>query len=372
MSINAFGTDGFLRHQIERRLNYLEKDDQLIYAEGVDSLSIPELHQICQSRGIRVSGMSPARLRSELSQWLDLHLEKKIPPSLLILSRAFQISDRIVEGDQALQESAEALQATLSSLPDQMVNEAQLKVSEAEGVATYKQKLQVLQEQEELIADELEQEAKQAASNREKEQIELQAAQEVPIKSQADLELSHPDTSTSPGEISKSADLSIDELKTLGVALKTLTHDSAVEDVRLKLADLKEDRKEFKEDIEELSELVETTQPSLKSATKLGARVDMMIASLEKQLTKYDKEVGSTLNIVRPDKQGQISIQDLESALKLIRNHPNDERIKAIVAKLDADADGLVALPELISLVEEAEASDVGIGCIKKKSTEKN
>ena len=52
---------------------------------------------------------------------------------------------------------AEALQATLSSLPQQVVNEAQLTISEREGVATYKQKLDVLKEQEEMIADELEQ-----------------------------------------------------------------------------------------------------------------------------------------------------------------------------------------------------------------------
>jgi LETM1 and EF-hand domain-containing protein 1 len=132
----------------------------LIAAEGVDSLTVPELQQACQARGVRTIGASPARLRSELTQWIDLHLNQKIPSSLLLLSRAFAISERVpTDPQQALQGSAQALQATLSSLPDQVVNEAALEVAEAEGVATYKQKLNVLQEQEELIADELEQEA---------------------------------------------------------------------------------------------------------------------------------------------------------------------------------------------------------------------
>ena len=52
------------------------------------------------------------------------------------------------------------------------MNEAQLKVSEAEGVATYKQKLDVLKEQEELIEDELEQEASEKARKQEMKEQE--------------------------------------------------------------------------------------------------------------------------------------------------------------------------------------------------------
>lgn len=160
LNMNAFGTDVFLRLQIQRRLQYLENDDRMIASEGVDTLTIPELQQVCLSRGIRTIGVSPARMRSELQQWLDLHLVHKIPASLLLLSQAFLISDRIpASSDEALKERATALQATLSALPHQVVNETQLKVSEAGGVATYKQKLDVLKEQEEMIADELEEEA---------------------------------------------------------------------------------------------------------------------------------------------------------------------------------------------------------------------
>ncbi|RKO82768.1 LETM1-like protein-domain-containing protein [Blyttiomyces helicus] len=125
--------------------------------EGVESLTLRDLQQICQSRGIRTYGVSPARMRHDLIQWLDLHINHNVPPTLLILSRAFQMNQKIAVEDP-LKGKAEALQATLSALPHQAVNEAQLRISEAEGSATYKQKLDVLKEQEELIADELEQE----------------------------------------------------------------------------------------------------------------------------------------------------------------------------------------------------------------------
>jgi LETM1 and EF-hand domain-containing protein 1 len=140
---------------------------------------VNELQQVCQSRGIRTIGVSPARLRSELNQWLDLHLKHEIPGSLLILSRAFMITDKpIYEKTDALEGSAEALQATLSSLPDQVVHEAALNVAEAEGTATYKQKLEVLKEQEELIEDELQQETAIVAEKRRKEEIEAESAAE--------------------------------------------------------------------------------------------------------------------------------------------------------------------------------------------------
>ncbi|CAG8761389.1 16913_t:CDS:2, partial [Gigaspora rosea] len=139
MNINAFGTDNFLKFQIRNRMTAIEEDDKMIMAEGVDSLTIPELQHACQSRGIRTIGVSPARLRSELQQWLDLHLNHKVPSTLLILSRAFSLTDR-PELSQA-----EVLQATLSSLPDNLINEAELQFSED---ATYKQKLEVIEEQE--------------------------------------------------------------------------------------------------------------------------------------------------------------------------------------------------------------------------------
>lgn len=134
-------------------------------AEGVDSLTTRELQAACQSRGIRTGGVSPARLRSELSQWLELNLTYAIPSSLLILSRAFSFSD-----SKDLATPVEALQATLSSLPDSLLTETELHVSELEGAATPQQKLEVLEQQEELIADEKAQEEKEEKARKERKE----------------------------------------------------------------------------------------------------------------------------------------------------------------------------------------------------------
>ncbi|KAI9218543.1 LETM1-like protein-domain-containing protein [Blastocladiella britannica] len=220
MGINAFGTDNFLRFQIRTRMRQLHTDDQMIFFEGVDSLSTHELQRACADRGIKTIGVSPARLRHDLQQWLELHLLHKIPSVLLILSRAFIISDQpmhstkpaaVVEPSTVSSASgepnvaaaaaaaapppvelpsttAEALQATLQSLPTNLITEAELKLSDQEGKASFKKKLEALKQQEEIIADELEQEraAAEAALAKKKEEEAVAAAASAAVLAAAE------------------------------------------------------------------------------------------------------------------------------------------------------------------------------------------
>ncbi|KAJ3387831.1 hypothetical protein HDU92_001783 [Lobulomyces angularis] len=363
MNINAFGTDPYLRQLIVNRLDELKADDQLILSEGVDNLTVQELQTACQARGIRVIGASPARLRSDLHQWIELNLNQKIPSSLLILSRAFIISERIpTDNEEALKVSAQSLQATLSSLPDQVVNEAALKVAESEGSATYKQKLDVLKEQEELLDDELEQEAVQAAIKKAKEteaeRLEKEKeATKVPMEpesagvyySATEPEIEFPEDKINEEDLKK-------EIKKIAEVLKTTTSDSALSDVKAKLDSLKEDRKGLTEGLEELQGL--NHQPTSKSTQRLSTKLDKMISKIEQELLKYDSEIGSKLHLLKPNEEGKLSITELEDCLKVIRQNPNDERIKKIVKNLDFDGDGYVTLDEIRNLVEDEEKNE--------------
>jgi LETM1 and EF-hand domain-containing protein 1 len=80
----------------------------------VESLTQNELQAACRARGMRALGMSEERLRAQLSQWLDLSLNEKVPPSLLLLSRAFMLPETIT--------TTEKLVATISALPDTVVS----------------------------------------------------------------------------------------------------------------------------------------------------------------------------------------------------------------------------------------------------------
>ncbi|GMG49924.1 unnamed protein product [Aspergillus oryzae var. brunneus] len=155
MNLNSFGTDAMLRYNIRHRMRQIKRDDRAIFYEGVESLSVPELQMACASRGIRTHGVSPARLRDDLSTWLDLRLKQGVPSTLLVLSNAYVYAQGGKETEMSSQ--IEALQAVLSSIPEELFHEIELEVHNAEGAATNKQRLEVIKEQQELIEEENEQ-----------------------------------------------------------------------------------------------------------------------------------------------------------------------------------------------------------------------
>ena len=154
MNLGTFGTDTMLRYQIRHRMRQIKRDDRAISFEGVDSLSVPELQMACASRGLRTHGMSPGRLRDDLQMWLDLRLKYGVPSTLLVLSNAFMYTQG---KDSEIASQIDALQAVLSSIPEELFHEIELEVHNAEGAATNKQRLEVLKEQQELIEEENEQ-----------------------------------------------------------------------------------------------------------------------------------------------------------------------------------------------------------------------
>ena len=154
MNLNAFGTDVMLRYQIRHRMRQIKRDDRAISFEGVDSLSVPEVQMACASRGLRTHGVSPARLREDLQMWLDLRLKYGVPSTLLVLSNAFMYGQG---KDSEITSQIDALQAVLSSIPEELFHEIELEVHNAEGAATNRQRLEVLKEQQDLIEEENEQ-----------------------------------------------------------------------------------------------------------------------------------------------------------------------------------------------------------------------
>lgn len=158
---SAIGTNNMLRFNIRRKLHEIERDDRMIMEEGIDSLTIYELITACQTRGIRTVDISSERLRSELSQWLVLHVEKKVPATILVLSRALMMTDGAPS--KGVEESTnEALQTTLTSLPNEVVEEAELRLSEAEGKVSYRKKLDRIEKEEELIQEEAEEDLEES------------------------------------------------------------------------------------------------------------------------------------------------------------------------------------------------------------------
>ncbi|KAF1808138.1 LETM1-domain-containing protein [Eremomyces bilateralis CBS 781.70] len=154
MNLNPIGPDTFLRYQVRHHMRQIKRDDKAIAYEGVDTLSVTELQLACGSRGLRTMGVSPARLREDLQMWLDLRLKYGVPSTLLVLANAFVYA---TGKESEITNQIDALQAVLSSIPEELFHEIELEVHTAEGAATNRQRLEVLKEQQELIEEENEQ-----------------------------------------------------------------------------------------------------------------------------------------------------------------------------------------------------------------------
>ena len=87
----------------------------MIQKEGIDTLAEWELQDASRMRGMRSFGMPKERLKLQLEQWLDLHLNEKIPSSLLLLSRTLYMPEHLSASEQ--------LVATIRELPESTVRQ---------------------------------------------------------------------------------------------------------------------------------------------------------------------------------------------------------------------------------------------------------
>ncbi|KAL7283053.1 hypothetical protein ACG7TL_002477 [Trametes sanguinea] len=328
MGINAFGTDNFLRGNIRARLLQLRRDDEAIAREGIDELSTSELQAACQSRGIRTTGVSPARLREELATWIDLHLKQRVSGVLLVLARAFQFDKKPGEDEDGKTSIIKSLEAVLCGLPDNLLSEAELEVDSDQ--ASYKQKLEVLKQQEELIQDEQEQEQREEDARRAKKEEEARLAESL-----------LPESELRPEETAaQDARMTTEQLKELAEALSILSAKSSVLKERDELRALMEENLQAEED------------PKSPSGA-LTKRIRTMLEKIDKQLDAYDARVGSSLQMISATPDGKISVQDLEKALAVIKHKPDEEVGHKVIEKLDVDKDGYVELEHVLGLVRE-------------------
>ncbi|XP_012229350.1 mitochondrial proton/calcium exchanger protein [Linepithema humile] len=343
LDVQTLGTTNFLRFLLRMRLRSLTADDQLIEKEGVDTLTRTELQQACRARGMRAYGMPENRLKEQLSQWLDLSLNKKVPPSLLLLSRALMIPETVPMSDK--------LKATISALPDAVVARTKGAIGEKEGKLDHKTNIEIIKMEEQKIEEE----------RKEKKEIEPQ-----PIISES---------STKKDEITTT------DVKVLEQALDSIGKDNktmAVEKEEIK--ELKEEMAEYQEDIKELYQIkaeakgqadIENIKIS-KGAKRLFNKVNKMISKMDAvllELEQSEKKVKQRMKSLGPDEKQDskdveelVKIDELVAAIKQIQNVPDEYRLKRIaeiLGKIDDDHDGAIKIEDVLKVVELIGKEDV-------------
>ncbi|KAG0089383.1 hypothetical protein BGZ93_009874, partial [Podila epicladia] len=112
----------------------------------------------------------------------------------------------------------------------------------------------------------------------------------------------------------------------------------------------------------DIEELAQVQRKEHKVTRRLGSRLEKMIEKLDQELTAYDADVGNKLQAFQANERGELTVADIEAALKVIKHAPDADNIKSIVKRLDVDGDGLVLLShisELADMVEEEEGTGV-------------
>ncbi|KAF7256822.1 hypothetical protein EG68_06021 [Paragonimus skrjabini miyazakii] len=122
LSLPTIGPSNLLRFQIWMRVRQLKAEDRLIAKEGVEQIPAWELQSLCQDRGMRSAGMTEEKLRFQLCQWLTLHLEKNVPVTLLLFSRAMHVTHALAD-ELPLKEA-------IAQLPPSVSEEATARVLE--------------------------------------------------------------------------------------------------------------------------------------------------------------------------------------------------------------------------------------------------
>lgn len=162
MGLQPYGADAFLRFQLRTKLRVLKEDDRRILWEGIESLSEDELREACQDRGMRSFGMDQVAYVRQLQEWLDLSIQKNIPISLLIMSRAFMLSTKsYARGSFA--DPEDVIRSSMSSLDSDTINEVVLdsiKSEEENSIDVKTRKLESLQFQSDMIEEEREETSK--------------------------------------------------------------------------------------------------------------------------------------------------------------------------------------------------------------------
>ncbi|NXJ92934.1 LETM1 protein, partial [Corythaixoides concolor] len=392
LELQSIGTNNFLRFQLTMRLRSIKADDKLIAEEGVDSLTVKELQAACRARGMRALGVTEERLREQLKQWLDLHLNQEIPTSLLILSRAMYLPDTLSPADQ--------LKTTLQTLPESVAKEAQVKVAEVEGEKVdNKARLEATLQEEEAIRkenEEKEMERMSEAAEKAKETlqvtakevesvVDLEAATLQAKKSQmamdAEQELARADMvmhsetlkDTAPVlEGIKGEEITKEEIDMLSDACTKLQEQKkSLTKEKEELEELKGDIQEYNEDLQEIKELSKTGQEEVveesKASKRLTKRVNRMVGQIDKIIDELETSQ-KTVDVKLDSGGGSpsagenlISIAELINAMKQIQKIP-EEKLTRIAEALDENKDGKIDIDNVVKVVELIDKEDIDIG----------
>ncbi|GFZ11274.1 LETM1-like protein [Actinidia rufa] len=308
-----------------------------------------------------------------LHDWLDLSLNRSVPSSLLILSRAFTVPGKV--------KPEEAVQATLSSLPDEVVDTVGVTALPSEdSVSERRRKLEFLEMQEELIKEE------------EEKEEEEQARMKESAARQKDIALDEMITATEQ-EAQGQAQLKTlekqEQLCEISRALAVLASASSVSREREEFLRLvnkeielynsmaekegtegeEETKKAYRAAREDSDHGVERAVGDsvssalidrVRSSSVTVVPVDAMLQKLEKEIDDVDAKIGDRWRLLDRDYDGKVTPEEVASAAIYLKDTLGKEGIQELISSLSKDREGKIRVEDIVRLGSRGEDADIG------------
>jgi len=367
MGIRPFGTDNYLRFMLRKKLQDIKNDDKMIQAEGVESLSEEELRQACRERGL-LGLLSTEEMRQQLRDWLDLSLNHSVPSSLLILSRTFTVSGKV--------KPEEVVVATLSSLPDEVVDTVGTVLPSEDSVSERRRKLEFLEMQEELIKEEEKKKKKEEKAKQEKEE---KAKLKEPDGASQDLALKEMTEATAreEEELQKAKQHDKEKLCNISRALAVLASASSVskerqeflglvnKEIELYNSMLEKEGTEGEEEAKrayiaarEESDHQAEAAAEEKVSSALIEKVDAMLQELEKEIDDVDAQIGNRWQLLDRDHDGKVTPEEVAAAAAYLKDTIGKEGVQELISNLSKDKEGKILVEDIVKLASQTENNE--------------
>ncbi|TKR93036.1 hypothetical protein L596_007569 [Steinernema carpocapsae] len=316
--IQPLGTPEILRFQLNFKLRELKADDKQIMAEGgVDNLTSVDLQNAVRARGMRALGVSEERLREQLTQWLELSLNDKVPPSLLLLSRILYLPEDLT--------FAERLRAIVSKLPDGIGEQTRQKLTELEGgTVDHKARLDLILGIEKGIADEKIAEQK-AVDEKKKRKLAEESSRWIRLEEEiADVErqfgvivetVKKSVEEETPKTSDPAAHMPVTIDQNVLASIEDILCGNAIKEAKHDITELKEKVIEHTEDLIEVGSLAEDYAET-KGAKRLRNRVNVMISGIDTLVAKLEAQKKEMEAQEELDKEKKKLIEEMEDEEK--------------------------------------------------------
>lgn len=395
VGIQPFGTDPFLRARLRAHLNNIKEDDKDIQSEGMESLSEDELRQACRARGMRTpfGEGAVAFMRDQLAEWLDWSLNRNLPSSLLLLSRAFTMTSPIIGPRAAVDEVS--IRDTLSTMSDEAVEDVELFATSTDGAdktEAYERKLELLEREEELIKEEREAEKREekemlmmsgatkevtkvggtestiSSATTAQEMTAAAAAAAVVREAAAEAAVDHLEGESEEEKAFRAAAVKAAKMRKVITALAALASKSGVAAERedfMELVQKEIDR--LNDNLGSSANMVFTKgNLAVKHDAALNAalgqkaleeRVAGILSRVERELDDADTKIGDRMRLLDLDNDGIISLEELGTAMSFLKEQMGEDELRTMLERLacEAGANGGIDVGKLMDLADEME-----------------